>query len=565
MRLKVTGPRTTTPACPGVPRTKASHTSARTTRTPAAASTRQMVRTGTRSRAPRSSGSVGPNSSRTTDTLVRGAARASSGAGQADDLQPALQRLKREGARLAHRGPAEERGIVAHVCGDPLGAQHALGHRAGLDQGALDGGLVARVLVGHVAQEARAEGDVAMLVAGHVGEARNEAGQRAGPLVEVDDEVLAGERQHPLGDHVVDRDRLDERLAVLRLDGQAVHPAVEHLVEERVELRVEVLARLLQALLQTLGFEYADLAVEAVEEGDVARLVGDLGAQEDAHVLVGDGAHDRPELRRHALLADEERAQAVQARHALLRIDALVPVDAVLGEVEVLHRPLLALPELVELAVGQEVRLAAVGRLLQGGIARRAEVHAVGAQRGVLGHGREPSARLAGRPTWNRSATLGPWTSPSCAAIACSCARSSRTTSTASSPSSPSPPSRAGGGRRPSSPTARSSSGPSPASPSSSTARWPAGWGARRTPTPCTARSGWTSSSPPPVRGRDSGARRCGWSSPTTPSAGTTASPSTRRPTTSGPSGPTRPSASSPSVACATTSSAPTAAGTTAC
>ena len=63
------------------------------------------------------------------------------------------------------------------------------------------------------------------------------------------------------------------------------------------------------------------------------------------------------------------------------------------------------------------------------------------------------------------------------------------------------PASRAGGGRRPSSPTARSCSGPSPASPSSSTARSPAGWRARRTPTPCTARSGSTSSSPRPGRG----------------------------------------------------------------
>ena len=36
---------------------------------------------------------------------------------------------------------------------------------------------------------------------------------------------------------------------------------------------------------------------------------------------------------------------------ALLGVDALVPVDPVLGEVEVLHRPVLALPQLVELAV----------------------------------------------------------------------------------------------------------------------------------------------------------------------------------------------------------------------
>ena len=98
------------------------------------------------------------------------------------------------------------------------------------------------------------------------------------------------------------------------------------------------------------GLEHADLLVEAVEERDVARLVGDLGAEEDAHLLVGRGAHHRPELVGDALLADEERRQAVHALEALLLGDALVPVDPVLREVEVLRAPLLALPQLVELA-----------------------------------------------------------------------------------------------------------------------------------------------------------------------------------------------------------------------
>ena len=46
-------------------------------------------------------------------------------------------------------------------------------------------------------------------------------------------------------------------------------------------------ACLLEPLLQVVGLEHADLGVEAVEERDVARLVGDLRAQEDPHVLVG--------------------------------------------------------------------------------------------------------------------------------------------------------------------------------------------------------------------------------------------------------------------------------------
>ena len=406
-----------------------------------------------------------------------------------------------------------------------------------------------------------------MLVARDVREAVHEAGQRAGPLVEVDDEVLAGQGQHPLGDHVVDRDRLDERLAVLGLDRQAVDAAVQHLVEERVELGVEVLAGLLQARLQAVGLEHADLAVEAVEEGDVARLVGDLGAEEDAHVLVGDRAHDRPELGGHALLADEERAQPVHPRHALLRVDALVPVDAVLGEVEVLHRPLLALPQLVELAIGQEVGLAAVGGLLQGGIARRAEVHALGAGRGVLGHAREPSARLAGRPTWHpigdtegmdlptlrgERVLLRPLAEDDLDGLIAILAEPA--VARWWGPQAEQPDRE----ELPSGPEARF------AIVVDGRPRRLAGLRGEHRPDVPLGRARHLPDHRPRT-GRASGVRRCGWPSRTTSSAATTASPSTRRPTTSARSAPTRRSASSPWGACATTSWAPTAPGTTAC
>ena len=59
--------------------------------------------------------------------------------------------------------------------------------------------------------------------------------------------MLARQRQHPLDHHVVQRDRLDEQLGVVRVHGQAVHPAVEHLVEQHVEVRREVVARLGEA------------------------------------------------------------------------------------------------------------------------------------------------------------------------------------------------------------------------------------------------------------------------------------------------------------------------------
>src|SRR3954452_11450989 len=199
---------------------------------------------------------------------------------------------------------------------------------------------------------------------------------------------------------MVDRDGLDERLEIVGVGREAVDAAVQRAVEELPELGVEVLARGREPLLQVGRVQHPDLGVEAVEERDVARLVGDLRAQEDPHVLVGDRAHDRPELGGHALLADEERAHPVHPLEALVVVEALVPVDAVLAEVEILRRPVLALPQLVELAVGEQVRLAAVRRLVERRIARRPEVDAACAMRGGrLGHGATiPPRRLAASP-----------------------------------------------------------------------------------------------------------------------------------------------------------------------
>ena len=109
----------------------------------------------------------------------------------------------------------------------------------------------------------------------------------------------------------------------------------------------------LEHLAEPVGLEHADLAVEALEEAHVAGLVGDLGAEEDFLVLGRRRAHDRPQLLGHLLLADEERGEPVHALEALLAGDPLVPVLAVAAEVELLRLPLLALPELVELAVGR--------------------------------------------------------------------------------------------------------------------------------------------------------------------------------------------------------------------
>ena len=134
---------------------------------------------------------------------------ASGGGDEADDLHAALERLEGERARLGDRG-AEQ--LDRLVVGRPLRLQHALRDRRDLAERPQDRVAVVRRRPRHLAQEAGAEGDVAVLVARDVREALDEARQRPLALVVVDDEVLAGEREHPLDHHVVDRDRLDERL-----------------------------------------------------------------------------------------------------------------------------------------------------------------------------------------------------------------------------------------------------------------------------------------------------------------------------------------------------------------
>ena len=136
-------------------------------------------------------------------------------------------------------------------------------------------------------------------------------------------------------------------------------------------------------LREPVGLEHPHLAVEALEEAHVAGLVGDLRAEEDLLVLGGRGAHDRPELLGDLLLADEERGEPVHALEALFLGDPLVPVLAVTGEVELLGLPLLALPEEVELPVGEQLDLGGpVGRLHQGRVGRRLEVLPLGPRLG---------------------------------------------------------------------------------------------------------------------------------------------------------------------------------------
>ena len=95
---------------------------------------------------------------------------------------------------------------------------------ARLDQRALDRVRVARVARA-MSRRKRAPKATWRCSSRATSEPLDEAGQRALPLVVVDDEVLAGEGEHALDHHVVERHRLDERLEVLGLVAPAGGPA----------------------------------------------------------------------------------------------------------------------------------------------------------------------------------------------------------------------------------------------------------------------------------------------------------------------------------------------------
>ena len=146
---------------------------------------------------------------------------------------------------------------------------------------------------------------------------------------------------------MVERHEVDLRLDVAGVLDQALAPVDEHPVEHLDERRVEVLARPLQAILEG-AVQAEHLLVEAVEVLGVARLVDLLGGQEGLFALTLVGHHETRELRGHALLADEERGQVPRHLLAQLAVQAR-PVLLVLGEVDRVRLPVLALPQLIQL------------------------------------------------------------------------------------------------------------------------------------------------------------------------------------------------------------------------
>ena len=214
-----------------------------------------------------------------------------------------------------------------------------------------------------------------MLVAGDVREALLEPRQQLLLLVVVEHEVLAGQRQRALDDHVVGDYEVDLGLHVTGVCDQPPAGLDEVIVEELDEGVGHVLAREGQAVADERVVEPHDLAEVAVEELHVPRLVDLLGGEKRLLLLVLVG-HDEPgELRGHPLLSHEERREAPEMLLPLL-LRQRRPLLLVSLQVDRLRLPLLALPELVELLRGHELEGAVEIRVVADGcdVALRREI-----------------------------------------------------------------------------------------------------------------------------------------------------------------------------------------------
>ncbi len=133
-----------------------------------------------------------------------------------------------------------------------------------------------------------------------------------------------------------------------RVRDEALAGLHELLVEQLREGLVQLLPHALEAPVELLLPEAHHLAVEAVEELHVPRLVHLLGGEVAGLRLALVGHHETGELSGHALLPDEEGRQAPDELLARLGTEPRI-VLGVAAQVDRVRGPVLALPQLVEL------------------------------------------------------------------------------------------------------------------------------------------------------------------------------------------------------------------------
>ena len=161
-----------------------------------------------------------------------------------------------------------------------------------------------------------------------------------------------GERR--LDHDVVERDRSGQtrqRRVLAQLVRHPVEP-VEHLPEAPRELWPDRL----QSAADGAVTEVADLVHEAVEEHGVARLVDLLRGEEVLLLLGRRGGDVRRQPVGDGVLAPEEERVVPKRRAALELGHLLVPLAAVLGEVDLRRAPVALLPACVQVRVADLLR-----------------------------------------------------------------------------------------------------------------------------------------------------------------------------------------------------------------
>jgi hypothetical protein len=162
--------------------------------------------------------------------------------------------------------------------------------------------------------------------------------------------VLPGLGQAALDHDVVERDRAGQEVAVAR---RLAQPG-RHVLEEAERLAVaprQLGQRRAQRPADGAVAEADHLVHEALEEHAVARLVDLLRGEKVLLLLARRGVDVRAERVCDGVLAVEEQREQPQRAAALLGRHPLVPVDAVLREVDLGRAPVALLPARVEVLV----------------------------------------------------------------------------------------------------------------------------------------------------------------------------------------------------------------------
>jgi hypothetical protein len=193
--------------------------------------------------------------------------------------------------------------------------------------------------------------DVAGLVARHGGEAGAEAGEEVARAEDAQDAALARQGEQALHHQVVDGDAPDPAGAVAGLEphgvGEQRQQAVPGVEETAVAAPVPGRGADVGEGVHQPARHAEDLLEDAREEVGVARLVHDLGGEEEAVLLVGGADHQRREGVGDGLLAVEEAAEGALELLADRGVQA-PPLLAVHAEVDGGGGPLLPLPAPVE-------------------------------------------------------------------------------------------------------------------------------------------------------------------------------------------------------------------------